>query len=54
MIFHNHQRSDFGEVLGHRCTQTTRRYAHLTESHTHSKVRDILRAIAEEISDEST
>ncbi|MBK1655236.1 tyrosine-type recombinase/integrase [Allochromatium vinosum] len=32
---------EIGEVLGHRCTQTTRRYAHLAESHTHSKVREM-------------
>lgn len=30
---------EIGEVLGHRCTQTTRRYAHLAESHTHQVVR---------------
>lgn len=32
---------EIGEVLGHRCTQTTRRYAHLAENHTHSKVREM-------------
>ena len=30
---------EIGEVLGHRCTQTTRRYAHLAENHTHKVVR---------------
>jgi integrase len=30
---------EIGEVLGHRCTQTTRRYAHIAETHAHQVVR---------------
>lgn len=30
---------EIGAVLGHRATQTTKRYAHLTEQHTHELVR---------------
>lgn len=36
---------EIGEILGHRCTQTTRRYAHLAESHTHTKVREMADAL---------
>ena len=32
---------EIGEALGHRCTQTSRRYAHLAESHTQTLVRAV-------------
>jgi site-specific recombinase XerD len=36
---------EIGAVLGHNSTQTTARYAHLVESHTH----DMMKAVAADV-----
>jgi site-specific recombinase XerD len=33
---------EIGDVLGHRSAQSTARYAHLVQGHTHSLVRDTM------------
>lgn len=40
---------EIGEVLGHRSTDTTKRYAHLTEQHSHSLVRGLANRLLEDM-----